>query len=59
MRIFIFVLWLALVIGYVMNIIKLVNNDFEEPYKAEVIRTIGVFTGPVGSVIGYMEFEGE
>jgi hypothetical protein len=42
-------------LGYILNIVKLVDCDFERPYKAEVIRTIGIFTGPVGSVLGYLD----
>jgi hypothetical protein len=42
-------------LGYIMNIVKLASCDFERPYKAEVIRTVGIFTGPVGSVIGYLD----
>ena len=45
--------------GWVLNIYKLVKLDFNEPYKAEVIRIIGIPTGIVGSVIGYMNFDEE
>lgn len=54
-----FSLFVCLVIfatGYVSNIIKLTRCDFEAPYKAEVIRTIGLLP-PVGVIIGYVTIE--
>lgn len=42
------------VFGYFSNIYKLAQCDFEPSYKAEIIRTIGLFT-PVGAVVGYMD----
>lgn len=45
------------VVGYVKNILALTECNFRAPYKAEVFRTVGVFTGPVGSVLGFMEIE--
>lgn len=45
--------------GWVLNIYKLVKLDFEPPYKAEVIRIIGIPVGIVGSVIGYITFDEE
>ena len=41
--------------GWGMNIFKLVQCDFEEPYKAEVIRIIGVVVPPVGVVTGFLD----
>ena len=46
-------------VGWVQNIFGLVGADFEKPYKAEAIRTIGVFIPPVGAVVGYVTFEEE
>ena len=43
------------VIGWGMNIFKLTSCDFEKPYKAEVIRVIGVPFAPVGIIAGYMD----
>ena len=50
---------LAGIFGWCLNIYKLCYLDFNAPYKAEVVRVIGVFTGPVGSVIGYLNFDEE
>lgn len=38
-----------------MNIYKLTQCDFEAPYKAEVIRVVGIIP-PVGAIFGYMDF---
>ena len=51
------IFWFACFLGYVMNVAKLIRCDFKAPYKAEVIRVIGVFTGVVGAVAGWMEIE--
>jgi len=44
----------ALAIGYFMNIYKLTQLDFKEPYKAEVIRTIGIIP-IVGCFSGWVD----
>ena len=43
------------VYGYINNIIELSNTDFKAPYKAEVIRTVGIIVPPVGIIAGYIE----
>ncbi len=48
------VLVMVLLIGYLMNVYKLVQCDFEAPYKAEVIRGVGMFI-PFGAFIGYID----
>jgi hypothetical protein len=45
--------------GWISNVIALCRLDFEAPYKAEVVRSIGVFFPPVGMVAGYMTFAEE
>lgn len=40
--------------GWIMNIYKLTNCDFEAPYKAEVIRVIGIVP-TIGAIVGYMD----
>lgn len=50
----IFVLYI--VAAWVTNLVKLVNLDFEAPYKAEVIRVISIV--PVISMVtGFMPIE--
>lgn len=40
--------------GWVKNLIKLTECDFEAPYKAEVIHYIGIVP-PVGMVTGWLD----
>jgi hypothetical protein len=53
-----FFLAVAFAFGYFANIYKLTQLDFEEPYKAEIIRGVGLFP-PVGIFAGYMTFDEE
>jgi len=53
--IIILVVILAIGIGWVKNIIKLTECDFEAPYKAEVVHAIGVIPF-VGAITGWMDF---
>jgi len=52
----IFILGLAGLAGWGKNIYKLAHLDFEPPYKAEIVRFIGVLP-PAGAVIGYLDIE--
>jgi hypothetical protein len=40
--------------GWVKNIIKLSECDFEAPYKAEVVHAVGIIP-PVGMVTGWLD----
>jgi hypothetical protein len=40
--------------GLVKNLIKLTECDFEAPYKAEVIHTVGLIP-PVGMITGWLD----
>jgi len=42
-------------IGWIKNISKLIDCDFEPSYKTEVLRTVGIFVAPMGAIIGYMD----
>lgn len=46
---------LALFLGWGMNIYSLTQCDFEAPYRAEVLRMLGVFLAPVGGVLGWLD----
>ncbi len=52
-------IWLLVVIlggvGWVKNIIKLSDCDFEPSYKAEVIHAVGIIP-IVGAFTGWMDF---
>jgi hypothetical protein len=52
----IFVIFVLGGIGWIKNIIHLTNCDFEAPYKAEAIYSVGLI--PVlGAVIGWINIE--
>ena len=40
--------------GWVKNIIKLSECDFEAPYKAEVVHAVGLIP-PVGMITGWLD----
>lgn len=42
-------------IGFCMNVVKLINCDFQTPYRAEVFRSIGIIIPPAGSIIGWID----
>jgi hypothetical protein len=45
---------LLVAVGWVKNIVKLTQCDFETPYKAEVIHAVGVLP-PVGAITGWLD----
>ena len=47
----------ASIVGYWMNIYGLTQCDFEEPYRAEIVRSIGIPVFPMGAIAGYLEIE--
>ena len=53
------VICLLPIVGYGMNIVKLCHLDFESPFKAEIIRAIGVGVPPVGAIAGFCEINDE
>lgn len=48
-----FIICVALATGWVMNIVKFVRLDFEQPIKAEVLRGLGIIP-PIGAVMGWI-----
>ena len=42
-------------VGWVMNIVKFTQCDFEPVNKTEIVRGVCIFVAPVGAVIGYMD----
>lgn len=51
-----FAIIVAAIVGEIKCIIKMVQCNWEPIGKAEVIYTVGVFTG-TGAVIGYLDIE--
>lgn len=45
---------LVVSVGWVKNIIKLTECDFEPSYKAEIIHIIGIIP-PVGMITGWID----
>jgi prepilin-type N-terminal cleavage/methylation domain-containing protein len=53
-----FVVFLA-ISGWIANVYRLANLDFEPNYKAEIFRVSGVVFPPVGVILGYIRFDEE
>lgn len=45
--------------GYLTNLYKLTQLDFEPNYKAEAIRIIGIPVAPLGVIAGFVTFDEE
>ncbi len=45
------------IVGYGLNLFKLVEADFEAPYKVESIRGAGVVIVPLGGIVGWMPID--
>ena len=39
-----------MMVAYVVNFIKFIENDFEAPYKSEIVNGIGVFLPPAAAI---------
>lgn len=48
--------YLALIIGEIKCVIKMIKCNWEPIGKAEIIYTVGTFTG-LGCFIGYMDIQ--
>lgn len=48
------ILWIGLVIGWIMNIVKLFGLSFDTFSPELVIRIVGVVLAPIGGVVGWM-----
>jgi len=46
------VLWLAMIVGWVENIVKLVGSVHDPITLLTVLRIIGIFAAPFGSILG-------
>ena len=44
------VIVVLMMVAYVVNFIKFIDNDFEAPYKSEIVNGIGVFLPPAASI---------
>jgi len=48
-------IWLFLIFLWGMNAYKFISADFEDPYKTEIIRGIGIVTFFPGVIMGPMD----
>lgn len=53
MFILVIILWILGIIGEIRCIVKMVQCDWNAPYKAEILYTAGTFTG-AGAIIGWI-----
>jgi hypothetical protein len=44
------------ILGWFINLVLFLGLNFSAPYRAEIIRGIGVFT-PAGALVGYLHIE--
>lgn len=51
-----YIIAFAAIVGWIMNVYKLVHLDFSSPYKAEAIRVVGLVP-PIGAIVGYINIE--
>lgn len=54
--IFCLLLFVAIATGWGLNMYKFVKCDFEAPYKAEILRGIGIIP-PIGAIMGWIHIE--
>jgi hypothetical protein len=47
-------LWIALITGWVMNIITIANSSFTPLEGFLVLRVVGIFVAPLGAVLGWI-----
>jgi hypothetical protein len=54
----VYVIWgvivLALLGGWIANVVKLINMGFDQVTGMMVARSIGVFVAPLGGVLGFL-----
>jgi hypothetical protein len=48
------ILALLLLVSWPVNLVRFIQCDFKTPYKAEIIRGIGIPIVPVGVVAAYL-----
>jgi len=48
-------LLVLMLVGWVLNVHRFIQCDFEAPYQCEVIRVVGIPVTPLGAVVGWMD----
>ena len=49
----IFLVWVAAVVGWIMNIVAIAGSSFDVLSGMLVLRIVGIFVAPLGAVLGY------
>lgn len=49
-----FVVWMAALVGYVMNIVKIFTSFDDGLTTLMIIRLIGTFAVPLGAIVGWV-----
>jgi hypothetical protein len=45
-------LWIAAIVGWIMNIVVLYGMSFDQITGPLVLRIVGIFVAPLGSILG-------
>lgn len=48
-----FTVWVAAVVGWIMNIVAIAGSSFDVIGGMLVLRIVGIFVAPLGAVLGY------
>ncbi len=55
--IFMILFWIIGIVMWGTNIIQFISLDFEEPYKAEILKGIGIPFAPMGIVLSIVDID--
>jgi uncharacterized membrane protein len=47
-------IWIAAIVGWVMNLVTLYHMSFATITGELVLRCVGIFVAPIGSVMGFL-----
>jgi hypothetical protein len=50
-------IYFLIIFGWVRNIYLLAQCNFTQPFKTEVIRSVGIVVFPIGVVTGYISMD--
>jgi hypothetical protein len=50
-------IYFLIIFGWARNIYLLAQCNFNEPFKTEVIRGVGIIVFPIGVVTGYISMD--
>lgn len=50
----ILVLYIYLPMSWIVNMVKFCNQDFEKPYKSEIVHGVGLFFPPASAITAWL-----